>query len=89
MWPWEGGVWSPLFFVAVEDICGETQTRAGLAQMVTLLRGQQTDYGTLRASIEQTCGKNLADTFRLWLNGKGIPDDFRARYASTQPGKNN
>jgi hypothetical protein len=43
----------------------------------------------LRASIEQTCGKNLADTFRLWLSGKGIPDDFRARYASTPAGKNN
>jgi hypothetical protein len=80
---------APLFFVAIEDICGETQTRAGLAQMVALLRGQQTDYGTLRASIEQTCGKNLADTFRLWLNGKGLPEDFRARYASTTAGKNN
>ena len=71
---------APLFFVALEDACGEEPMRNGLKQMVTLLRGQETSYDALRSALEQSCGKNLAEPFRVWLNDKGIPPDFRARY---------
>lgn len=71
---------APLFFVALEDICGEKSMHDGLRQMVTSLRGQEVTYGTLRSALERSSGKNLADAFRVWLNEKGIPADFRARY---------
>lgn len=69
-----------LFFVAVEDACGEKQMRDGLKELIALLRGQEVNYDVLRAELEQVSGKKLADLFRVWLNDKGIPDDFRARY---------
>jgi hypothetical protein len=88
---------APLFFIALEDICGETQTRAGLAHLVSLLRGDEVDYDDLRSALEESSGKSLGDTFRTWLNLKGIPEDFRSRYLpgsaaattnSTAPGPN-
>jgi hypothetical protein len=71
---------APLFFVALEDACGEEAMRSGLREMVTLLRGQETSYDALRSALEHSSGKNLAELFRVWLNQKGIPPDFRARY---------
>ncbi|MGH7935533.1 MAG: M1 family aminopeptidase, partial [Chthoniobacterales bacterium] len=71
-----------LFFVAVEDACGEKQMRDGLKDLISLLRGQEVNYDVLRAQLEHVSGKKLADLFRVWLNDKGIPEDFRARYAS-------
>jgi len=71
---------APLFFAALEDACGEASIRSGLAHMVSLLRGNQVGYDDLRAALEQSTGKNLAETFRVWLNEKGIPADFRDRY---------
>lgn len=71
---------APLFYIALEDACGEAQMRSGLSHMVTLLRGQEASYDSLRASLEQASGKNLAEIFRVWLNDKGIPQDFRTRY---------
>jgi hypothetical protein len=72
---------APLFFVALEDMCGEEPMRRGLREMVTLLRGQETSYDALRATLEESCGKSLAQPFRVWLNEPGIPSDFRSRYA--------
>lgn len=72
---------APLFFVALEDAGGEAPIRSGLAHMVSLLRGSQVGYDDLRAALEQSTGKSLAETFRIWLNEKGIPADFRERYA--------
>jgi hypothetical protein len=77
---------APLFFAALEDECGPEQMRKGVAEMVALLRGQQVDYNALRASLEDASGKNLAPTFRLWLNEKGIPSNFRARYTQNTNG---
>ena len=71
---------SLLFFAALEDECGQQATRDGIKEVVTLLRGQEVTYPALRSALEEKSGKNLAPTFRLWLNQKGIPDDFRARY---------
>jgi aminopeptidase N len=48
------------------------------------MAGQEVDFEILRSAIEQTCGKDLAATFRVWLNSTGIPQDFRARYAAEQ-----
>jgi len=73
---------APLFFVALEDACGEAPMRSGLKYLVTLLRGQETSYDALRSALEQSSGKNLAELFRVWLNDKGIPADFRARYVA-------
>jgi hypothetical protein len=69
-----------LFFVALEDACGPDATQGGLKHLVTVLRGQEVGYDDLRAALEQSSGKNLADAFRVWLNLPGIPDDFRSRY---------
>ncbi len=76
---------APLFFAALEDACGADAMRSGLAQMVTLLRGQEAGYDDLRVALEKASGKNLGELFRVWLNQKGIPADFRARYQD-QPG---
>jgi Peptidase family M1 domain len=69
-----------LFFVALEDECGAEAMRNGLKQMVELLRGQEVSYDSLRSALEEASGKNLAELFRVWLNQKGIPQDFRERY---------
>jgi hypothetical protein len=71
---------APLFFIALEDAYGEAPVRAGLNRLVTLLRGQEVGYDDLRAALEESTGKNMAEPFRVWLYGKGIPKDFRERY---------
>lgn len=71
---------APLFFAALEDECGSKAMQSALKEVVTLLRGEEVGYPAIRAALEQESGKNLAGTFRLWLNEKGIPQDFRARY---------
>jgi hypothetical protein len=73
---------APLFFAALEDAYGEAPVRAGLNRLVTLLRGQEVGYDDLRAALEESTGKNLAETFRTWLFGKGILSEFSARYKS-------
>lgn len=69
-----------LFYIALEDACGEVAMRGGLAHLVSLLRGKEVDYNDLRAALEQSSGKKLGELFRVWLNRKGIPEDFRTRY---------
>jgi hypothetical protein len=73
---------APLLFVALEDACGASAVRAGLAQAIQLLRGKEVSVNDIRAAIEYTTGKNLAELFRGWLYNPGIPSDFRARYNS-------
>jgi hypothetical protein len=72
---------TPLFFAALEDECGQGQMREAVKEVVTLFRGQEVNYPDLRVALENHSGKSLAPMFRLWLNQKGIPRDFRARYA--------
>jgi hypothetical protein len=71
---------APLFLVALEDSYGEAPIRAGLKNLVSILRGQEVGYDEVRSALEQSTGKNLAEPFRVWLYDKGIPQDFRARY---------
>jgi hypothetical protein len=70
----------PLFFIALEDRCGEAPVRTALARVVSLLRGQQVGYNDIRSAIEQSSGKDLAEFFRVWLYEKRIPNDFRTKY---------
>lgn len=72
---------APLFYIALEDACGEAQVRAGLAHMLVSLRGQEVDYHVLRSALEESTGRDLGRTFRQWLDQKGVPGDFRARYS--------
>jgi hypothetical protein len=71
-----------LFFISLEDSYGEVPVRSGLAQVVALLRGKEVGFSDLRAALEQTTGKNLAEPFRVWLYSTGMPQDFRNRYAA-------
>ena len=71
---------APLFFIALEDKCGEAPVRAALKRVVSLLRGQQVGYNEIRSAIEQESGKDLAEFFRKWLYKLGIPKDFSAKY---------
>jgi hypothetical protein len=71
-----------LFFIALEDAYGEAPVRSGLAQVVALLRGKEVAFSDLRAALEETTGKNLAEPFRVWLYSTGMPQEFRNRYAA-------
>jgi hypothetical protein len=71
---------APLFYIALEDSYGEAPVRHGLRDLAVLLRGEEAGYDDLRAALEHTTGKNLAENFHVWLEGKGIPEDFRAKY---------
>ncbi|HEY2108989.1 MAG TPA: M1 family aminopeptidase [Candidatus Acidoferrales bacterium] len=71
---------APLFFIALEDKCGEAPVRAALKRVVSLLRGQQVGYNEIRSALEQESGKDLAELFRTWLYELGIPKDFSAKY---------
>jgi hypothetical protein len=78
---------APLFFASLEDACGKVQMWSGISHLVSLLRGQEAGYDDLRAALEQSSGKDLAETFRIWLYTKGIPADFRSRYQGEPSGK--
>ena len=71
---------SILFFFALEDKCGRENVEHAIAHMVYALRGQQYGYNDFRAALEQECHQDLSSMFATWLDQKGIPADFRARY---------
>lgn len=71
---------APLFFIALEDVCGEEPMRKGLTRLLATQRGREAGYADLRSALEESCSRNFAPMFRLWLNSKGIPPDFRQRY---------
>lgn len=71
---------APLFYIELEDACGEAPVRAGLAHLLASMRGQEVDYNILRSALEESSGRELGKIFREWLNQKGIPANFRARY---------
>jgi hypothetical protein len=73
---------APLFFIALEDMYGGASVRKGLAQVVSLLRGQEVGYQDIRAAIENITNKDLAPIFRTWLYKPGIPAEFRGKYQS-------
>ena len=42
---------------------------------------------TCGSALEESSNRDLAGMFRLWLNGKGIPEDFRQRYQGSAVGE--
>lgn len=77
---------APLFFIALEDAYGEEPVRRGLAEVVTLLRGQKVGYPDIRAALESVTNKDLAPMFRVWVYKTGIPDEFRQKYEGAKAG---
>ena len=78
------GYRAALFFVALEDLCGHDKLRAAFQEIVFRARaGDEVGYEELRAALESESGRDLAEMFRSWLIRPGVPDDFRARYASS------
>jgi hypothetical protein len=75
-----GSAKSALFLFALEDCCGRENVEHALAHMVYALRGQEYGYTDLRVALEQECHQDLSGMFATWLDQKGIPPDFRARY---------
>jgi len=75
-----GGDKSMLFLFALEDKCGRENVEHAIAHMVYALRGQEYGYTDFRAALEQECHQDLSGFFDTWLDQKGIPADFRARY---------
>ena len=71
-----------LFFFALEDKCGRENVEHAIAHMVYALRGQEYGYSDFRAALEQECHQHLAGFFNEWLDQKGIPAAFRARYGN-------
>lgn len=69
-----------LFLFALEDKCGRENVEHAIAHMVYALRGQEYGYTDFRAALEQECHQDLSSLFDTWLDQKGIPADFRARY---------
>ena len=69
-----------LFFFALEDKCGRENVEHAIAHMVYALRGQEYGYSDFRVALEQECHQDLSSVFAIWLDQKGIPADFRARY---------
>jgi hypothetical protein len=78
---------APLFFIALEDVCGEGPMHTGLANMLATERGREAGYADLRSALERSCSRDFAPMFRLWLNRKGIPEDFRLRYQGNAVGE--
>jgi hypothetical protein len=78
---------APLFFIALEDVCGEGPMRTGLRNMLAAERGREAGYADLRSALEQSCSRDFAPMFRLWLYGRGIPEDFRLRYQGSAVGE--
>jgi hypothetical protein len=79
---------APLFFIALEDAYGEASVRQALAQVVSLLRGQEVGFQDIRAALENVTNKDLVPIFRAWLYKPGIPAEFREKYQRAAVGKN-
>jgi hypothetical protein len=76
------GYRAALFFVALEDLCGRDNLRAAFRYIVEARAGEVTGYEELRAALESSSHRDLAEMFRHWLIQPGLPDDFRARYSA-------
>jgi len=78
------GYRAALFLVALEDLCGHDNLRAAFRDIIRSRAVEEVGYEELRAALESASGRDLAEMFRAWLIRPGVPDDFRARYLSSQ-----
>jgi len=76
------GYKAALFFVALEDVCGPRILSKALQSSIEARGGDEAGYEDLRAAAEFESGRDLAEMFRSWLNRRGLPEEFRARYAA-------
>jgi hypothetical protein len=79
---------APLFYLALEDVYGEESVRRGLAQVVSILHGEEVGYQDIRAALENVTNKDFAPIFRTWLYKPGIPAEFREKYQGPAAGRN-
>jgi hypothetical protein len=70
-----------LFLVELEDLCGHDNMRAAFHEIIRSRAVDAAGYEELRAALESSSKRNLADLFRNWLNQPGVPAEFRGRYA--------
>ncbi|HEV2491232.1 MAG TPA: hypothetical protein VGT03_15620 [Candidatus Acidoferrales bacterium] len=77
-----------LFLYALEDRCGRDNLTHAIAHMISALRFQQYGYDDFRSAVEEECHQDLGPFFRTWLNEKGIPAEFRAKYEPAVQKKN-
>lgn len=83
-----GQIKAELFVLALENRCGTDNLNHALAHMVSALRFKQYGYDDFRSAVEEECHQDLGSFFRAWLNEKGIPADFRAKYEPASQNKN-
>lgn len=74
------GFRAALFLIELEDLCGRSSMRTAFRHIIYARTGAETGYQELRAAVEATSHRDLADVFRQWLIHPSIPDEFRARY---------
>jgi hypothetical protein len=43
-------------------------------------RGLSLSLKDVRSALEFAGGNSMADLFRSWINGPGVPNEFRIRY---------
>lgn len=73
---------SLLFFYALQDQYGQQAFSRALRHMIQARRERGFELDDLIASLEQETHQDVAAFVRLWLKHPGIPQEFRARYAS-------
>jgi len=74
------GYRAALFLIELEDLCGRASMRTAFRHIIFARTGAETGYEELRAAVEATSHRDLAELFRQWLIRPGIPAEFRARY---------
>jgi hypothetical protein len=74
---------SLLFFFALQDRYGQDTFNKALSHMLYARRGGGFDLDDLIAAFEQEAHENVAEFVRHWMKRPGVPEDFRARYETT------
>jgi hypothetical protein len=73
-----------LFFFALQDRFGRETFHKAISHMLEARRSRGFDISDLIASFDQESRQYDAAAFvRLWMKHPGVPDEFRARYEST------
>jgi len=71
-----------LFLFAIDEKVGSQKIRRAMQRVAQAMRGSTYSWNELRSALEAESGQDLGEMFRTWLTEPGIPEDFRARYAS-------
>jgi hypothetical protein len=73
-----------LFLVSLENIAGKEKFYRAVRRLLTDMAGQEIGSDELRSAVEAEAGRNLADVFHAWLDHRGLPAEFRARYTAVR-----